>query len=368
MRCDCIGVDTEGDSLFSYKEQVSLIQISGNDKNYIFDPLLLDTVHPLALLFENRTILKIFHGSDYDVVSLKRDFQFEIRPIFDTALAARAIGMKQFSLQRLIEIYFQVRLVKKYQKANWKLRPLSKEQLDYASLDTAYLISLYKILSAEVEKKGRSDQIEEECRLMEEITWSGKDFEPNDYIRIKGARALSEPAQKILRALIAARDRLASERNYPPFKVISSRHLILMAEHAPQDKAELMRLFPKKNTAVIKYCDRWLAAIQAGLTSKAPLPERVKSHNGPLTTSQEKLLKSLKIWRNKQAEEEGLEPAMVLTSNVLKEIAREKPKTIAALESIPLIRTWQIKRYGLPLLQSIRQKANRSNGNTPNPA
>jgi len=368
MQCDCIGVDTEGDSLFSYKEQVSLIQISGqisgDDKNYIFDPLLLDTLQPLAPLFANRAILKIFHGSDYDVVSLKRDFQFEIGPIFDTALAARAIGMKQFSLQSLIENYFQVTLAKKYQKANWKLRPLSKEQLDYASLDTAYLISLYKILSAEIEKKGRSDQIEEECRLMEAITWSGKEFEPNDYIRIKGARGLSEQEQKILRALITARDELACERNYPPFKIISSRHLILMAENAPQNKAALMALFPKKNMAVIKHCERWLAATQAGLETNDPLPGRVKSNNGPLTNSQEKLLKALKIWRNKQAEDESLEPAMVLTSSVLKEVAREKPKNLESLASIPLIREWQIKRYGEGLLQAVHQKTNDSDRNS----
>ncbi len=356
MQCVCIGVDTEGDSLFSYKERVSLIQISGNDKHYIFDPLLLDDLEALAPLFANPCILKIFHGSDYDIVSLKRDYDFQIAPIFDTALAARAIGLKRFSLQSLIETYFQVTLVKKYQKANWKLRPLSKEQLDYASLDTVYLVRLYEILKAEIEKKGRWDQIEEECKIMEEITWSGKDFEPNDYIRTKGARTLSEGEQKVLRALIAARDVLASARDYPPFKIISSRHLILMAEKTPRDHDSLMALFPKKNMAITRHYERWLNAIQEGLESKAPLPERVKGNNGPLTNSQEKLLKTLKIWRNQQAEDEALEPAMVLTGNVLKEVARQKPKDIEDFSEIPLIRKWQIKRYGTPLLKVLHKK------------
>ncbi len=371
MECDCIGVDTEGDSLFSYKERVSLIQISGNDKHYVFDPLLLDDLEALSPLFANPSILKIFHGSDYDVVSLKRDYDFQIAPIFDTALAARAIGLKRFSLQSLIETYFQVTLVKKYQKANWKSRPLSKEQLDYASLDTAYLVTLYEILKAEVEKKGRWDQIEEECKLMEEITWSGKDFEPNDYIRTKGARALSESEQKVLRALVAARDQLACARDYPPFKIISSRHLILMAEKTPQDQDSLMALFPKKNMAITRHAERWLTAIQKGLESKDPLPERVKSNNGPLTNSQEKLLKTLKIWRNKQAEDEGLEPAMILTGNVLKEVARQKPKTIDGFTQIPLMRKWQNKRYGTPLLQVLHAKTHKENStsgqNAPNP-
>lgn len=353
LQCDCLGVDTEGDSLFSYKERVSLIQISGNGNHYIFDPLLLDTVQHLSVLFENRAILKIFHGSDYDLVSLKRDFQFQIAPIFDTALAARAIGVKQFSLQNLIQTYFQVTLSKKYQKANWKLRPLSKEQLDYATLDTFYLVRLYEILKDQVEKKGRLDQIEEECRLMEEITWSGKPFEPNDYIRTTGARTLTEQGQQILRALIVARDQLARERNYPSFKIISSRYLILMAEKKPLDQAALLALFAKKNIAVVKHCERWLEAIKEGLETDEPLPERVKNSTPPLTTGQEKLLKSLKTWRNQQAESEGLEPAMVLTGNVLKEIARQKPRRAEEFETIPQMRSWQIKRYGPLLLKKI---------------
>ena len=77
-----IGVDTEGDSLYSYQERVSLIQISGAERHFIFDPLLLETVEPLGALLEERSILKIFHGADYDLVSLKRDFGFNISATF----------------------------------------------------------------------------------------------------------------------------------------------------------------------------------------------------------------------------------------------------------------------------------------------
>ncbi len=354
--CDCIGVDIEGDSLFSYKEQVSLIQVSGGGKNYIFDPLLLDSVLPLAALFENRSILKIFHGSDYDIVSLKRDFNFKIGPVYDTALAARAIGVKQFSLQNLIETYFQVTLSKKFQKANWKLRPLSKEQLDYAALDTIYLYPLYQILNEAVAKKGRTDQIEEECRLMEDMTWTGRPFEPNDYIRTKGARTLSPKAQKILRELIAERDQIAKERDAPPFKIISSRDLILMSEKVPRSPDDMKAFFPKKNISILKYESRWLKAVQQGLVTEAPLPERTKSLSPPLTSGQEKLLKALKNWRNQQAEAEGLEPAMVMTGGVLKEIARLKPAKMDVFHSIPMMRQWQIRRYGEPLLKEIHSR------------
>lgn len=352
-RAPIIGVDTEGDSLYSYQEKVSLIQISGAEINYIFDPILLDTVQPLSSLFENRSILKVFHGADYDLVSLKRDFGFKISPIFDTALAARAVGIKEFSLQHLIARYFQVTLSKTHQKSNWSIRPLPQGQLDYAYQDTAYLVRLYELLLEEVTRKGRRDQIEEECRLLEEITWNGKLFEPADYLRIKGARALPPKSQQTLRELAVTRNQLAKERNRPPFKIISNEDLLLMAKNLPQTEEELAKLFPRESAPVHRNRPLWLKAVSKGLSTENPLPKREKSLFTPLTPQQEKLLTKLKTWRNKQAEIEGVEPAMIVTSPVLKEIAQRGPSTLEALRSIPLLRQWQITRYGEQLIKEL---------------
>jgi len=356
--CSVIGVDTEGDSLYSYQEKVCLIQISGDDHHYIFDPLLLDSLEPLAPLFSNPSILKIFHGADYDIVSLKRDYQFKIESIFYTALAARAVGIKQFSLQSLIQQYFQVMLVKKYQKADWSFRPLTKEHLDYASLDTVYLDRLYQILNKAVQEKGRSDQLEEECALLQKMCWNGKPFNPNIYLRIKGARVLSVGEQKVLRELVTVRDQLAKERNTPPFKVISSSILIEMAKAHPEDEDAMNRLLPKKNRTVTKHLPMWLSGISKGLSSQVPLPEKEKRSGPPMTADLEKILKSLKLWRNTLAEAEGLEPAMILTGNVLTEIIRQNPGSIEDLKAIPLLRAWQVRRYGEGLLQEIAKAKN----------
>ena len=67
-----LGVDTESDSLHSYQERVSLIQVSDGKLNAVVDPLLLPDVQPLAPLLADPGIVKVFHGADYDVVGLKR--------------------------------------------------------------------------------------------------------------------------------------------------------------------------------------------------------------------------------------------------------------------------------------------------------
>ena len=351
LHANVIGVDTEGDSLYHYNEQVALIQISGNNRHYIFDPLLLDSVKELAPLFETRSILKVFHGAEYDITSLKRDFGFKIGPVFDTALAARAIGMTRFSLKELVSRFCDVTLCKEQQKSNWSLRPLSEDQLNYACEDTVHLSTLYALLSEEVKKKGRWDQMEEECRLMEELTWMRKPFDPADYIRVKGARNLSVESQRILRELVIARDGLAREKDLPPFKVARSHELIRLALNRPQTKQAFTKLFSKGQLE--KDMPVWLAAIQQGIVSKEPLSGRLKKSGIPMTNSQQKLFVQLRRWRDQQAQLENVEAAMVLTTPLLQAIAKKKPLTIDALRAISL-RQWQINHYGEQLLQAVK--------------
>ncbi len=352
MSAERIGVDIEGDSLYHYNERVALIQISDGNRHYIFDPLLLDSVLQLAPLFENRSILKIFHGAEYDVTSLKRDFNFKIGPIFDTALAARAIGMTRWSLKELVSKFFEVTLSKEHQKSNWSLRPLSTEQLDYACEDTVYLPALFSLLKTESLKKGRADQIEEECLLLEDLNWIRKPFGPGDYLRIKGARALSFEAQNMLREMIIERDRLARERDLPPFKVAHNNDLLKLASNPPTNEADFLKLCPKGR--IVRDIPIWLAAMERGAKSKEPLPKQDKKGGlPPMTRRQQKLFASLRLWRDQQAQSEGVEAAMILTTPLLQGIAKRGPSTLEQLAAVPMLRKWQINHFGAQLLKEI---------------
>ena len=350
-----ISVDIEGDSLYHYNERVALIQISGGDRHYVFDPFLLDSVLELRPLFENRAILKILHGSDYDITSLKRDYGFKIGPIFDTALAARAMGMVRYSLKELVFRFFQITLSKEHQKSDWSIRPLSIGQLDYAAEDTVYLSQLRLLLIDEVSKRGRMDQLAEEFQVMENLSWTRKPFDPNDYIRIKGANSLPPEGQQILRELVAVRDQLARDRDLPPFKVAHSADLVRLSVDRPLDEAAFTEIFPKGRITRDKIV--WLEAIAHGVTSNKPLAKKEKKTGGgsgsPMTRYQQKLFLRLRLWRDKQAETEGVEPAMVLTTPAIAELAKKKPETIDALKSIPILRQWQISHYAEPLIEEI---------------
>jgi ribonuclease D len=346
LSCSIIGVDVEGDSLYHYQDKVCLIQISGNDRHYIFDPLLLDTVAPLSTLFKNEKILKVLHGSEYDLISLRRGFGFTLMPLFDTVLAARAIGMKLFSLQNLVVHYFNIQLEKAHQKADWSKRPIPAGQLEYAYKDTLYLSGLYERLMLEVKQKGRLDQIEEECLLLQERVWEEKPFSPDNYLKIKGAKDLLVDSQKILRELLITREEAAKQLDRPPFKVISSEDLLLMAKEKPHSLEDLKKIFQKPTASVYRNPVHWLKAVSKGERSDEPLPAKPKKKGTPPTPEQEKRFLELKKWRDARAIEEDVESSMVISTDTLRALSVRDFQNIDQLSESGLLRQWQIRRYG----------------------
>src|SRR5258706_1767099 len=69
-----IGIDTEGDSFFSYPEKVCLIQITALERDWLVDPLGPIDISGLGRAMEDPRKLKIFHDRGYDGTNLQRDY------------------------------------------------------------------------------------------------------------------------------------------------------------------------------------------------------------------------------------------------------------------------------------------------------
>ena len=122
-RADRIAVDTESDSMHSYFEKVCLLQIATEREAFVVDPLALEgRLEPLAPAFADGGKRKVLHGSDYDIVCLKRDFAFEIRNIFDTMIAAQFLGLAKIGLADLVSDHFGECLDKRHARTNWARR------------------------------------------------------------------------------------------------------------------------------------------------------------------------------------------------------------------------------------------------------
>lgn len=354
-----IGVDTEADSFHHYQEKVCLVQISDLDTDYIVDPLAVRDLSPLAPIFANPAQVKIFHGADYDVVSLKRDFGFQFRNLFDTMISAQFLGLPRFGLADLIERWFGHVVDKKYQRHDWAERPLGTEHLDYARGDTHFLPALREILLRRLVTADRLGPVTEECALLEAREWAGRPKDPTDWQRVKGARQLTPDAQRVLRALYAWRDGQARALDRPAFKVIPDPVLLDVAARPPESLDGLGNLLRRGSPLFRRFGEGLYAAVQAGLADTSPLDpppsrepvERVESRLS--AREQERLLQRLKDWRNRIVGRGGESPVTVVSNGVMKEIARYAPTTLEELAAVPDVRRWQVERWGTAILAEI---------------
>ena len=89
-----------------------------------------------------------------DIQWLQRDFGLFIVNMFDTGQAARMLQLKSFGLAYLLQSYCGVLADKKYQLADWRIRPLTEEMMKYAREDTHYLLYIYDCLRKELIERG----------------------------------------------------------------------------------------------------------------------------------------------------------------------------------------------------------------------
>jgi ribonuclease D len=196
---DILAVDTESNSLYAYQEQVCLVQFSTRDRDYLVDALVLPDLSPLAEIFTSERILKVFHAAEYDLICLFRDYGFRFNYLFDTMIAARILGYQKIGLGSLLEKYFGVQMNKKYQRANWGRRPLKAEMLEYARLDSHYLIPLQDHLRAELVASGLWDLALEDFRRLTEGVEDTTESSEDDFWKIHGARDLSPKKAAVLK-------------------------------------------------------------------------------------------------------------------------------------------------------------------------
>lgn len=227
QKASCVAVDTEADSLHSYREKVCLIQIHFHEENCLIDPLAgLDLSRFLNVLSGKRLI---FHGADYDLRMLRHSYGFvPQKEIFDTMIAAQLLGLSGISLLALVQEFFGVVLSKKGQRSDWSQRPLTKEQLIYAAADTFYLEKLAGLLEAKLKEKKRLGWLKEWCERLVEVTGAEREEEEDPW-RIKGISRFKPQELNFVRALWYWRERQARQKDVPVFKIMNNEQLVVLA-------------------------------------------------------------------------------------------------------------------------------------------
>jgi ribonuclease D len=368
---DRIGIDTEADSLHCYREKLCLLQISVSGGDYLVDPLAdlaepasggqplqsqqpdrsgttnrrgwaiqpvqrtccppgaqrIDLA-PLCAGLERKEI--VLHGADFDLRLLRRSLNFVPRRIFDTVIAARLLGIREFSLAALVERFFEIKLAKGSQKANWARRPLPARMAEYALNDTHYLLPLADLLESQLRERDRLDWLRQSCQRALEQAAIERVRDEDELWRISGAGALRGRAAAVLRALWHWREKEAETADRPPFHILQNHELLRAAESFAQEKTPDYKHFS----------DRRRRAFQEAAQNALQLPEtewpvsRRRFGTRPTADTIRRVEQS-KQQRDRAATKLGLEPSFVASRAALEAIGANQ----ASAES--LLVPWQ---------------------------
>ncbi|MBN1965177.1 MAG: ribonuclease D [Anaerolineae bacterium] len=352
-----LAIDTESNSLYAYREQVCLIQLSTREQDFIIDPLVLDHIDPLGDLIADPGIEKVFHAAEYDVMCLKRDFAFTFTNLFDTMIAARICGSQKLGLANMLEEYFSVAVDKKYQRANWGRRPLEQDMLRYAQLDTHYLPDLRDIWQAQLQEHRRWREAQEVFAELTDLPAAAHSFDPDGFWRINGAQALKPHQMSVLRALYLLREEIAEQRNYPPFKVFGNKTLIDLASEQPRQQRDLYGITGMTSGQVRRYGRHILQAVAAAKQDKPPRrPQRDRRPSEAIVARYE----ALHEWRKQRAQQRGVESDVIVTRDALWALARHAPATPEELADVPGLGPWKTETYGAEILRVLAAADNRN--------
>ena len=347
-----IAVDTESNSLHAYQEQVCLVQISTIDKDYVVDPILVPDLDELEAVFDDPGIQKIFHAGDYDLATLKRDFDFEFQNLFDTMLAATALAEPAIGLAALLEKYLDLKIEKKFQRADWGKRPLDPEMLSYAQNDSHYLIPLRDILSQRLLQAGRLQNVLEDSAALAKVTLPMKDHE-EDFWRVRGVQDLKPPALSLLKQLNHLRENLAMQRDVPPFKVFSDKLMIEVAQTQPKYREELSLLPSFSPSLNRRYGEQIMRVVSAWHKNPQPVKPR---KNNRLGEREVKLRDALTAWRKEVGEKESIPSNAVFPRDLLDKIANQNPGSLDELEEVMQDYPHRFKEYGPQILNLLLRK------------
>jgi ribonuclease D len=350
-----IAVDLEADSMYHFQEKVCLLQIAGGEHNAIVDTLAVRDLSALKPLFRDADACKVFHGADYDVRSLYRDFDIRIHNLFDTQVACRFLGVEETGLEAVLRNTFGISVDKKYQRKDWSRRPLPEEMLAYAASDVRHLASLARKLRAELEADGRLAWVEEECRLLSKVRPTANHEQPL-FLNFKGAGRLDPRSLAVLEQLLLLRVGLARDKDRPLFKVFNPNTLLQLAQEKPETLDALAGGGALSQNQVNQHGRAVLAAIRAGLDlPAAQLPRYPYRKQKVVPASVCDRIQALRTWRDAAARRLKLDPALVCPKATMQAVAERRPAKMEDLADVEGLRQWQRKAFGRDMLAVLNK-------------
>ena len=179
---------------------------------------------------------------------------------------------------------------------------------------------------------------------------------PDEFVRIKGSRALDPSERRILRELYILREELAEGWNVPPFRVMNNPLLLQLARVKPRNAKQLGQVSGFTPRLVRKVGDKVLervaSAVEMPPIRNMPVLPKKDGTEGMNEVAME-LYDRLKKWRKKVAEELCLESSYLMNRHVMARLANEQPESLEQISRVEGVESWQVERFGEGLARCL---------------
>ncbi|BFZ59106.1 exosome nuclease subunit [Saitoella coloradoensis] len=251
-KADVIAIDLEHHDYRSYQGFVCLMQISTRDQDWLIDTLeLREELEVLNEVFTDPKIIKVLHGASMDIVWLQRDFGLYIVGLFDTYFASKVLNYEGHGLAYLLKKFEDFDADKRYQLADWRIRPLPPAMSAYARSDTHFLLHIFDHLRNEL-LAGSNPTTQ---NLMESVLGSsrqtalkiyekdvydtegglGKDGWRNLLMKSGANRILDKKQLAVFKALHRWRDQVARQEDESVRFILPNHMLVTLSSAMPDD-------------------------------------------------------------------------------------------------------------------------------------
>ena len=348
-----IAVDLEADSMHHFKERVCLIQVAGEKSSCVIDPFLIKDFSRFKILMENENIEKIFHGSDFDIRSLDREYNIRVNNLFDTEIACKFLGTKERGLAALLKIHFNVDQDKRFQKKDWSQRPLPKEMISYSIVDVLYLIELARILKQALKGKNRLEWAKEEFYRQTQVRYENN---PASFyfMKFKGAGKMDKKTLAVLENILCLRVKIAEKKDLPLFKVFGTSEIKEIAFKKPETLIDLENSKALSKRQFSMYGKQCVQEVKKALSmDEAEMPTYPKTKALKLSNVENKRIKQLKKMREKKSDALMMEQGFLINNVLITKIAVKNPLTTEELKSMQEIRNWQFEALSNDIIMSL---------------
>jgi ribonuclease D len=348
-KSEFVTVDTEFIRETTFWPELCLIQMAAPGVTALIDPLAPGiNLAPIFTLMADEKIVKVFHAARQDIEIIFHLGGLIPHPVFDTQVAAMVCGFgDSVSYDQLVQKITGKQLDKTSRFTDWRHRPLSDKQLEYALADVTHLIDVYERLKGQLERDNRAHWLNEEMEIL--TSRDTYDPHPEDAWKRLKMRLRKPQELAVVQALAAWREREARERNVPRGRVLKDDAIYEVAQQQPRDATALARLrtvpkgWERSSTAT-----DLLVVVNAALSiPKEQMPRLPRQQQSPEGSNA--ATEILKVLLRLVAEQEGVAAKVLASSDDIDRIAAEGEKA-----DVPALNGWRAEVFGNQALRMVR--------------